>query len=195
MKDKTALTARQKRFVEEYLACGDGPEAAIAAGYSPVTAEERARELLRDPAVQRCRRESEQRLFDAMGVSSAWIGRRLVEIVDRCMQATPHLTRNPETKQREPDGIWEFDPAGAMRALHELDEHLRALREEETEDGEPSAQLLDGSAARRLCGAACRLDVDQALDLLFEQRRAARAGQEEAAIRRMTRTYLEGCRA
>ena len=81
------------------------------------------------------RRESEQRLFDAMGVSSAWIGRRLVEIVDRCMQATPHLTRNPETKQREPDGIWEFDPAGAMRALHELDEHLRALREEEAEDG------------------------------------------------------------
>ena len=60
MKDKTALTARQKRFVEEYLACGDGPEAAIAAGYSPATAEERARELLRDPAVQRCRRESEQ---------------------------------------------------------------------------------------------------------------------------------------
>ena len=87
MKDKTALTARQKRFVEKYLACGDGPEAAIAAGYSPATAEERARELLRDPAVQRCRRESEQRLFDAMGVSSAWIGRRLVEIVDRCMQA------------------------------------------------------------------------------------------------------------
>ena len=67
--------------------------------------------------------------------------------------------------------------------------------QEEAEDGEPSAQLLDGSAARRLCGAACRLDVDQALDLLFEQRRAARAGQEEAAIRRMTRTYLEGCRA
>ena len=53
MKDKTALTARQKRFVEEYLACGDGPEAAIAAGYSPAAAEERARELLRNPAIQR----------------------------------------------------------------------------------------------------------------------------------------------
>ena len=52
-----------------------------------------------------------------------------------CATRRPHLTRNPETKQREPDGIWEFDPAGAMRALHELDEHLRALREEETEDG------------------------------------------------------------
>ena len=63
MKDKTALTARQKRFVEEYLACGDGPEAAIAAGYSPATAEERAGELLRDPAVQRCRRESKAAAF------------------------------------------------------------------------------------------------------------------------------------
>ena len=134
MKDKTALTARQKRFVEEYLAGGDAAGAAIAAGYSPATAEERARELLHDPAIQRYRRETEQRLFDAMGVSSAWIGRRLVEIVDRCMQATPHLTRNPETK-REPDGTWEFDPAGAMRALHELDEHLRSLREEEAAEG------------------------------------------------------------
>ena len=47
----------------------------------------------------------------------------------------PISRATPETKQREPDGIWEFDPAGAMRALHELDEHLRALREEETEDG------------------------------------------------------------
>ena len=70
MKDKTVLTARQKRFVEEYLACGDGPEAAIAAGYSPAAAEERARELLRDPAIQRCRRETEQRLtVAAPGVS------------------------------------------------------------------------------------------------------------------------------
>ena len=79
----------------------------------------------------RYRREAERRHFDALGVSSAWIGRRLVEIVDRCMQATPHLSRNPETKQREPDGIWEFDPGGAIRALHELDAHLRGLQEPE----------------------------------------------------------------
>ena len=86
--------------------------------------------------IQRYRREAEQRLFDAVGVSSAWIGRRLVEIVDRCMQATPHYSRNPDTKQREPDGIWEFDPAGAMRALHELDEHVRGLNREDEEDEE-----------------------------------------------------------
>ena len=46
------------------------------------------------------------------------------------------MARNPETKQREPDGTWEFDPAGAMRALHELDEHMRGLQAEAAEDEE-----------------------------------------------------------
>ena len=128
------LNPRQKRFVEEYLACGDAREAAVAAGYSPASAAAQGERLLRDPEIQRYRRETEQRMFEAMGVSSAWIGRRLVEIVDRCMQATPHLSRNPDTNQREPDGTWEFDPAGAMRALHELDEHMRGLRAEAAED-------------------------------------------------------------
>ena len=134
MGGKRGLTPRKRRFVEEYLICGDSAQAAEAAGYGPQEAAARGEALLKDPAVQKYRREAEQRLFDAMGVSSAWIGRRLVEIVDRCMQATPHYARNPETKQREPDGTWEFDPSGAMRALHELDEHLRSLQEGEEEE-------------------------------------------------------------
>ncbi len=131
------LNQRQRRFVEEYLVCGDPREAALAAGYSPVSAAAQGERLLRSPEVQRYRREAEQRMFEAIGVSSAWIGRRLVEIVDRCMQATPHMARNPETKQREPDGTWEFDPGGAMRALHELDEHIRALRQDQDGDEQP----------------------------------------------------------
>ena len=131
------LSMKKRKFVEEYLACGDAYEAAVAAGYRQETAASQGERLLKDPEVQRYRRELEQRLFEGMGITSAWIGRRLVEIVDRCMQATPHLSRNPETKEREPDGTWEFDPAAAMRALHELSEHLRSLREEEAAD-EPS---------------------------------------------------------
>ena len=57
---------------------------------------------------------------------------------DLGMMAELKLSRNPETKQREPDGCWEFDPAGALRALHELDEHMQALREDgESEDEGP----------------------------------------------------------
>ena len=141
------LTERQKRFVDEYLLCGDAAEAAVAAGYAPSTAARQGERLLRDPGVQRYRRETEQRLFDAMGISSAWLGRRLVEIVDRGLQATPHFSRNPETKQREPDGSWEFDPGGVMRALHELDEHMRALREEQERD-EESQSFEDWLAAQ-----------------------------------------------
>lgn len=129
--------------MEEYLSCGNAAEAAQAAGYSAATAAAKGERLLRDPRIQRARRETEQRMFDAIGVSSAWIGRRLVEIVNRCMQETPHLSRNPETKQREPDGSWEFDPAGAMRALHELDEHMRALRSEEREADETALSFED----------------------------------------------------
>ena len=131
------INPRQRLFVEEYLRLGDGEAAAVAAGYSPKGAARQAERLLSDPAVQAYRREAERRLFESIGVSSAWIGRRLVEIVDRCMQATPHYARNPETKQREPDGTWEFDPGGAMRALHELDEHIRALRQDQDGDEQP----------------------------------------------------------
>ena len=130
MGNKDELTERQRRFLEEYLAGGDAFEAAVSAGYSPASARAQGKRLLRDPRIQQARRELEQELFEELGVSPAWIGRRLVEIVDRCMQAVPHLSRNPATGKREPDGTWEFDPTGALRALHELDEHIRALREE-----------------------------------------------------------------
>ena len=108
----------------------------MAAGYSPKGAEQQASRLLSMPEVQAYRRELEQKLFDELGISRAWIGRRLVEIVDRCMQATPHYARNPETKQREPDGTWEFDPTGALRALHELAGFLGELEAPEEETGE-----------------------------------------------------------
>ena len=134
MEKQRGLSPRQKRFVEEYLVCGDAAEAAAAAGYSPRSAAAQGERLLRDPAVQHYRREAEQKLFDALGVTSAWIGRRLVEIVERCMQSTPHYSRNPDTKQREPDGVWEFDPGGAMRALHELYEHIRPPKPDESEE-------------------------------------------------------------
>lgn len=115
-----ALNARQKRFVECYLQLGIGREAAVAAGYSPRSAEQQASRLLGMPEVQAYRRELEQKLFDEMGISKAWIGRRLVEIVERSTQAVPHLSWNGVTRQKEPDGLWVCDDATAIKALHEL---------------------------------------------------------------------------
>lgn len=47
-----ALTARQKRFAQEYVKDLIGSEAAMRAGYSPKRAKQTSRDLLTDPAVQ-----------------------------------------------------------------------------------------------------------------------------------------------
>ena len=114
------LNPRQKRFVEEYLRLGSGKEAAVAAGYSPKGAEQQASRLLSLPEVQAYRRELEQKLFDELGISKAWIGRRLVEIVERASRPVPHLSWNSVTRQKEPDGLWISDDTTAIKALHEL---------------------------------------------------------------------------
>ena len=130
-----ALTVRQKKFVEAYLRIGIGKEAAIDAGYSKRSAEQQASRLLAMPEVQAYRRELEQKLFDEMGISEAWIGRRLVEIVERSMSAVPHLTWNPDTRRKEEDGMWVADHATAIKALHELGAQMGyAKGEEETQD-------------------------------------------------------------
>ena len=130
-----ALNARQKRFVQAYLQTGVGKEAAVQAGYSPKSAEQQASRLLAMPEVQAYRRELEQKLFDEMGISKAWIGRRLVEIVERSTQAVPHLSWNAVTRQKEPDGTWVNDDATAIKALHELFVQLGfAQGEEETKE-------------------------------------------------------------
>lgn len=46
MADEAELTAQQERFVEEYIKCRKGAEAARRAGYSPKTAKEQASRLL-----------------------------------------------------------------------------------------------------------------------------------------------------
>ena len=121
--------------MEEYLLIGSGKDAAVAAGYSPKSAESQASRLLAMRSVQEYRRELEQKLFDELGITQAWIGRRLVEIVDRCMQKTPVLEWNSATRQKEPIGEWQFDQAGATKALHELFVQLGfAKGEEETKE-------------------------------------------------------------
>lgn len=115
-----ALTQRQKTFVEKYLISGNATQAAVAAGYAEKSARSQGSKLLAMPAVQDYRRELEQKLFDELGISQAWIGRRLVEIVDRCMSATPVLIWSETERRKVEAGLWTFDAAGAMKALHEL---------------------------------------------------------------------------
>ena len=55
----TTLTAKQARFIQEYLVDGNGTAAAVRAGYSPHSAREIASETLAKPAVAAALREKQ----------------------------------------------------------------------------------------------------------------------------------------
>lgn len=133
------LTPQQMRFVIEYVRTGSGTDAAIAAGYSPRGAASRASKLLSLPNVQEYRREVARDMFKQIGVDDSWIGYKLVTVVERCMEAEPHMVRDPETKQYVPDGNWTFNPVGAIKALHELRELMGIEPEREAEENRPQS--------------------------------------------------------
>ena len=83
------LTPQQMRFVIEYVRTGNGADAAIAAGYSPRGAASRASKLLSLPQVQQYRREVAKDLFQQIGVDESWIGLKLVQLVESCMEGQP----------------------------------------------------------------------------------------------------------
>ena len=65
------LTARQERFIEAYLVCCNGTQAAIGAGYSSKTARAIACENLRKPQIKAelARRQKKLRgEFDGLAV-------------------------------------------------------------------------------------------------------------------------------
>lgn len=126
------ITPQQKKFVQEYLKSGNATAAAIAAGYSARSAASRASKLLEMPGVIEYRRKLEKKLFDEMGISKEWIGTRLVEIVQACMEKVPAYRWNPETRRDERSGEKLLDANSAIRALHELAEHMDFAEGEQT---------------------------------------------------------------
>lgn len=138
------ITPRQKKFVQEYLRSGDATDAAIAAGYSAKSAASRASKLLETQGVIEYRRKLEKKLFDEMGISKEWIGRRLVEVVESCMEKVPSYRWNPETRKDERCGEKLLDANGAIRALHELAEHM-----DFAEGGQTAAESIEDWLARQ----------------------------------------------
>lgn len=75
--------------------------------------------------------------------------------------------------------------AGGGRPIHESEPPLFR-----------PAQMLDGSRAKALCGAVCRLPAEESLSMLFELMQAERLGktQAQAVLRKQAQRVLEGMR-
>ena len=119
-----ALTAMQARFVAEYQKDENGTQAAIRAGAKADNAAITASKWLRLAKVQealanvysKALERAQVKLATDQAVASAeWIVTESVRLYERCMQDVPVLTA-----KGEPTGVYQFDSAGANRALDRL---------------------------------------------------------------------------
>jgi len=113
------LNRRQELFCHEYVVDANGGKAAIRAGYATSSARVTACRLLGRPAIQDRVSELMAERMERVGADADAVVRGLRTVADRSMQARQVLDR-----EGKPTGEWEFNAAGANRALELLGRHL-----------------------------------------------------------------------
>lgn len=130
-RDAAGLTARQSRFVSEYLIDLNATQAAIRAGYSPSGARQHACRLLMKENVKSAVAEAMDRREKRTGLCQDEVIEDLRELRDICMGRKPvrimTIVKNAREGTAEPvevEGMM-FEPASANRALELLGRHMK----------------------------------------------------------------------
>lgn len=134
-----ALTAKQQRFVEEYLKDLNATQAAIRAGYSQKTAASIGQENLRKPEIEKALREATQERSQRTAITQDYVLAGIVEVVERCRQVAPVLDRSGEqiiveTPTGELAPAFEFDAKNVLKGLELLGKHLNLFSEKDPLD-------------------------------------------------------------
>lgn len=134
-----ALTAKQQRFVDEYLVDLNATQAAIRAGYSKKSAASIGEENLRKPDIQRKIREATQERSQRTAITQDYVLTGILEVVERCRQVAPVLDRSGEQIMVEtPAGdlapAFEFDAKNVLKGLELLGKHLNLFAEKDAID-------------------------------------------------------------
>lgn len=116
------LTAKQKRFVDEFLIDLNAAGAARRAGYSDKTARYIGYEILAKPHIQAAVQLAKANRQEALNLDAEWVLRRFKEISDYCT--------DPMT----------YDASGANKATEMIGKHLamfKDIKEVTGKDGGP----------------------------------------------------------
>jgi phage terminase small subunit len=138
------LTAKQKRFVQEWMVDLCGTRAAIRAGYSEKSAANTASRLMKDPAVQAYRDELLKAKFDELGITRHSLAVEVYEMMQKCKGGTPHMVWNSDTRTYEPDGTWEQNEKGLYKGAELLSRLLDKMDGAAEDEGTDYETMLTG---------------------------------------------------
>lgn len=88
-----ALTAKQQRFVDEYLIDLNATQAAIRAGYSEKTAAETGYENLRKPQIAEYIESKQKKLEEKAQVTQEWVIQQYMDIINNCKETDPSVSK------------------------------------------------------------------------------------------------------
>ncbi len=150
------LTARQERFVDEYLVDLNAKQAAIRAGYSPKSAHVEGSRLLTNAKVAAAIAAAKRERAEATKIDAEYVLRKLHQIVERCLQevkpALHSKTRLP-MKDKNGNAIFTFNAAGANQALALLGKHTDVGAFEERVHHDHDLAIIEAlQAGRRRAG-------------------------------------------
>ncbi len=128
------LTEQQKRFVAAVDNGMTPTEAAVHVGYSAKSAPSTSSRLLKNDKIAAYRRARAIDLYQRQGISPEWVGNELIRVYKRCIQAEPHMVWDFEKHTYVPDGSFQFDVGGAIKALTKIGEMQGAFRQKPKED-------------------------------------------------------------
>ena len=118
------LTARQRRFVEEYVKDHNGSQAVIRAGFSANGAAVYATRLLSKSNIKDAVTKLDTAHSAACGLTVEWVLKALKANYDRATAATPVLD-----KEGNPAGAYRWDGPSANRAAELIGKHLAMFTE------------------------------------------------------------------
>lgn len=138
------LTAKQQRFVEEYLKDLNATDAARRAGYSENSANKIGPKLLVNVGIAKAIAEAKTKRAKRVEASQEYVVNTLLEVAERCMQRAPVRDSHGEPATDD-DGknIWRFDAKGVVSAIVPLGKHLGMFSDRLEISGKGGASMSD----------------------------------------------------
>ena len=124
---KRKLTARQEKFIDEYLIDLNATQAALRAGYSAKTAHSCGPRLLANAGVAAAIAAAKQARAEATKIDSDWVLREAVTLYQRCIQEIKPALHPKSRRQLKDDSgnlLFTFNAAAANRSLELVGKHV-----------------------------------------------------------------------